>query len=94
MARSRMLAACRTTPWALLPSILTKSYLKGVACKRVFALWAQEWQALCCKCIGQDSFAYEYTILQPPDGNNHPLWIGATSSVTDSDPNTGKRVPL
>ena len=91
-SRFRALAACKTTPRASLNRVQSASHLKAIARERAFRKWAQEWQATCRKRVGRDSFAYEYAVLRPPDGKNHPLWIAATSTTTD--PVTGRRLPI
>ena len=91
-SRFRALAACKTTPRASLNRVQSASHLNAVARERAFRKWAQEWQATRHKRVGRDSFAYEYAVLNPPDGKNHPLWIAATSTTTD--PLTGRRLPL
>ena len=72
--------------------VQSAAHSKAIARERVFRNWAMEWQASRRKRVGQDSFAYEYAIPNPPDGKNHPLWRAAT--MTTTHPTSGHRVPL
>ena len=91
-ARTHALRACTVTPRASLNRVQSAAHCKAIARERAFRNWALEWQASCCKRVGQDSFAYEYAIPDPPDGKNHPLWRAAT--MTNTHPISGRRVPL
>ena len=76
--RFRALAACKQTPRATLTAQHSAAYQRAMARKQMFAAWAREWVQTRRERGLQDSFAYEYAITHPPDGNNHPLWKAAT----------------
>ena len=90
-ARFKALQACRITPRASLNRVQSAAYCKSQARARAFQQWAAEWTA---KRRSQPwpSFAYEHAVLQPPGGNNHPLWREAVKTVVD--PDTGKQLPV
>ena len=80
--RSQALAACTHTPRASLNRVQSAAYQKSVARKRAFARWAQEWKMERRKRGCHDSFAYEYALTHPPNGDNHPLWTAAVKRPT------------
>ena len=67
-----------------------------MARKQMFAAWAREWVQTRRERGPQDSFAYEYAITHPPDGNNHPLWKAATDKGLPTVPRhtTSTALPL
>ena len=79
--RSQARAACTHTPRA---SLNRATYQKLVARKRAFARWAQEWKMERQKRRCHDSFAYEYALTHPPNGDNHPLWTAAAKRANGS----------
>ena len=82
--RSQALAACTHTPRASLNRVQSAAYQKSAARKRAFARWAQEWKLERRKRGFHDSFAYEYALTHPPNGNNHPLWMAAVKKANGS----------
>jgi hypothetical protein len=46
--------------------------------------WAQEWKEERRKRGCHDSFAYEYALTHPPNGDNHPLWTAAVKKANGS----------
>ena len=85
--RFKALAACRITPRASLNRVQSAAYQKSVARRQAFGQWAKEWEEERRRRFANDSFAYEYAITRPPDGNNHPLWTAAVK------PNKGDPTP-
>ena len=55
--------------------VMTQStaHLKAVACERTFSLWAQDWETAHRTAPGPPSWAYENTLIYPPNGSNNPL---------------------
>ena len=82
--RTQALAACTHAPRASLNRVQSAAYQKSVARKRAFTRWAQEWKEERRKRRLHDSFAYEYALTHPPDGNNHPLWTAAVKKANGS----------
>jgi len=83
--RLKALTACKITPCALLNRVQSAAYQKQDTRRRAFLKWAEEWHTEWHKWLGRDSFAYQYTLSEPPNGSNHPLWK-ATMDKTDGIP--------
>ena len=76
---------------AALNRVQSAAHSKAVARECAFSLWASDWETRRRATPGAPSWAYENTLLHPPDGSNYPLWKAAVA--TDTDPDTGRRVP-
>jgi hypothetical protein len=86
-ARARVLEAILVAPLAGLNCMQSATYLKRVACLRVFTKWSTEWKDECelqCWTNKLDHFAYSWSILEPPDGKNNPVWCGVITIPTKS----------
>ena len=79
--RLKAMEACTLTPRASLNRVQSAAYQKQVTRQRAFSKWAEEWQEERRKRYGRDSFAYEYALTQPPNGQNHPLWKAAVDKT-------------
>ncbi|KAF8261662.1 hypothetical protein EI94DRAFT_1809968 [Lactarius quietus] len=82
LARTAALGACTITPRALLSSIHSPSHQKAAARKRAFHMWKTEWLEKR-RADQHTSFAREYALTRPPDGKNHPLWLGVDKATVD-----------
>ena len=87
----KALVACHVTLWASLNHVQSATYCKAVACERAFSWWAAEWTIAACACL-YPSFVHNYTVVNPPNGDNHPLWKEAVQVYTDLK--TGKSLPV
>ena len=59
----------------------TQDFLKARMNAQFLATWTGQ---------SSDGHAHTYTIIHPPDGNNHPLWTHATDSARDDK---GRKIP-
>ena len=62
-----------------------------MARKRAFARWAREWHVRDRAEGYNRPFPYENTLVYPPDGKNHPLWIAANDFVFPDGPSSHTR---
>ena len=79
-ARFKALVACHLTPRASLNQVQSTAHSKAMACEHAFSLWAQDWETAHRTASGPPSWAYENTLIHPPDGSNHPLWTAAIAT--------------
>ena len=71
--------------------VQSAAYCKAVACKHTFSCWNAEWSVATLAHL-YPSFVHKYTVVDPLNRDNHPLWREAVHMFTD--PETGKALPV
>ncbi len=82
-ARKAALQACTHAPLSTLNHVQSAAYVKRKAQQRAYHQWSTQWAIDRQKTILRDVTPYDYTITQPPDGCNHPLF---TQSIPPKKP--------
>ena len=72
-AQFKVLAACCLTPRVSLNQVQSTAHSKAVVRECAFFLWAQDWETAHRTAPGPPSWAYENTLIYPPNGSNNPL---------------------
>ena len=74
MVQFKALQACKLTPRASLNQVQSATHQKCLMHKRAYAKWAAGWLEDNCARKHAHSHSYQFALLFPPDGKNHPLW--------------------